>query len=248
MTKSILNTVMLFALVAMFGCKSSNSGTSGNDSLGNKESVKETTYAVCLWDKVALKESPDAQGKWLASIALGEKCTYLDQTKEDNTGTKTVTYYKIRLMDGKEGWAQSDLISLDSKPAALTQDADIYSRPDLLTKTNRSFSKMDIVAVKSTQNDFIEVIGKRKEGKWIESGWIKANNVSYADVDIAVAKFASKALMIEDKEKRIQALNDIVGNTDFGGSVFIDYLTNLATEGSKLEGEDVVPVDSLSEQ
>ena len=150
MTKSILNTVMLFALVAMFGCKGSNSGTSGNDSLGNKESVKETTYAVCIWDKAALKESPDAQGKWLASIALGEKCTFLDDKKEDNSGTKPVTYYKIRLMDGKEGWAPSDLISLDSKPAALIQDADIYSRPDLLTKTSNSFSKMDIVAVKST--------------------------------------------------------------------------------------------------
>ena len=103
---------------------------------------------------------------------------------------------------------------------------------------------MDIVAVKSEQSDFIEVVGKRKAGKWIETGWIKPANVSYIDVDIAVAKFGAKALEITDRQKRNAAINEVINNADYKSSVFINTLyhmvdDSLSTEKPvKVEGQD----------
>ncbi|HEY4789156.1 MAG TPA: SH3 domain-containing protein, partial [Bacteroidales bacterium] len=188
------------------------------------------SVAVCIWDKISLKESPSDKGKWLASLSLGEKCTYLDDSKEDNSGKKPVTYYKVKLQDNQEGWVQSDFVILKSKPATIIKEAEIYSRPDLLTKSNKTFSMMDIVAVKSEQGDFIEIVGKRKAGKWIESGWVKSSTVSYADVDIAVAKYGGKALEIPDRQKRNSALNEIINNQDFKSSVFINTLFKMVDD------------------
>lgn len=222
------------SLIFSVACKGKKTNTDGIVS----EVSEDAGYAVCIWDRASLKETPEEKGKWLESLSLGEKCEYLDETKEDNSGTKPVQYYKVRLLGGKEGWVQSTLVALNSKPAALSQDAEVYSRPDLLTKTDKAFSKMDIVAVKGNQGDFLEVTGKRKEGKWIETGWIKANNVTYSDVDIAVAKFGGKALRMEDEAKKQVAIKEIVSNSDFSNSIFINELSVLISEQDTVEDSE----------
>lgn len=231
------NVFLLFALmafVALSACKGKKGSETGEDSLS-----QASGNAVCIWDKVSLKESPGADGKWLASISLGEKCNYLDDEKEVANGAKKTKFVKVELQDGKQGWVQADFIVIDGKPGAVIQNAEIYSRPDLLTKTGKSFSKMDIVGVKSEQNNFVEVVGKRKDGKWIESGWIKPSNVSQSDIDVAVAKYAAKAIAIEDKAKRQEAINEILTNSDLSGSVFMEDLRALITtsEGEEPEAE-----------
>lgn len=183
--------------------------------------------AVSIWDKVPLREDPNEKGKWLTSVSLGEKVVYLDETAVDSAPSRPVTYYKITLLDGKTGWVRSDFIVLRGKPAVFLSATPFYSRPDLLTKTDKSFSQMDIVGVKNSQGDWIEVIGKRTDATWIESGWVKDNNVSFKDIDIAVAKFAKGALEINDEVKRISALEDIVNNPDFQSSVFIEYIRDM---------------------
>jgi hypothetical protein len=216
-------TLLVFAvLIVMSGCKTKKS-TGEDNSTGNN--LKGD--AVCIWDNIPLKETSGKEGKWLASVNLGEKCMYLDNSREETNGEKKTKYLKIRLQDGKEGWVQSDFIVLDGKPGVIIQDAVVYSRPDLLTKTDKSFSRMDIIGVKEPQNNFIEVAGKRKAGKWIEKGWVKEPNISYSEVDIAVAKYAAKALAIADKEKREAAVKEIVDNKDLQESVFITDLKNL---------------------
>jgi hypothetical protein len=218
------NSVALLAcavLIIMSGCKTKK--TTGDE---NAASDSRKGDAVCIWDNISLKESPGKDGKWLASVSLGEKCLYMNSDREESNGEKKTKYLKIRLQDGKEGWVQSDFIVVEGKPGVIVQDAVVYSRPDLLTKTDKSFSKMDIIGVKGEQNDFIEIAGKRKSGKWIEKGWIKASNISYSDVDIAVAKYAAKALAITDKEKREAAVKEIVENKDLQESVFISDLKN----------------------
>jgi hypothetical protein len=231
-----LSLFILTASLLLISCKGKKTDTTSVvDSTGKV--VEEPLYAVCIWDKLSLKDAPTDKAKWQASINLGEKCTYLEDIKEDKTGKKPVTYIKIQLQNKQEGWVQSDYVILKSRPATFIKDADLYSRPDLLTKAGKSFSSMDIVAVKTQQGDFIEVVGKRKNGKWIESGWVKPSNVSYNDIDIAVAKYASKAMTIADKDKRNAAINEIVTNADFKNSVFIDILTNIASD-------EFVPEDS----
>jgi hypothetical protein len=222
MKKTSVTLLILAVFIIVSGCKTKKS--TGEENLSGESRKGD---AVCIWDNLSLKESPDKDGKWLASISLGEKCIFLNSEKEDINGEKKTRYMKIRLKDGKEGWVQSDFIVVDGKPGVIIQDAVIYSRPDLLTKTSKSFSKMDIIGVKGTQNDFIEVTGKRKDGKWIETGWIKTSNISYSEIDIAVAKYAAKALSIEETGKRDAAVKEIVDNRDLQGSSFIADLKEL---------------------
>lgn len=218
--------IFFSALITLFLLLLQCNGNKQTENKGNSDSTANNT-AVCVWDKTPVKDSPEESGKWIASLNLGEKCIYLDDSKEINTGTKSIVYYKIQLQDGKEGWAQKDLIILNSRPAALVENAEIYSRPDLLTKTNNAFARMDIVAVKSTQNGFVEVTGKRKEGKWIESGWIKESNLTFENVDIAVAKFALNALKLTDEAKKAEEINKIISNPDFSKSIFIEELSSI---------------------
>jgi hypothetical protein len=226
MKKSLYFIFILASLVAVFSCKGKKGQAEGDSTA--VEATEDGTYAVCVFDRASLKETPEEKGKWLEALSIGEKCEYLDDTKEDNSGSKEVKYYKVRLQGGKEGWVQANLMSLNSKPAALNQDADVYSRPDLLTKTAKKYSKMDIVAVSATEGDFIQVTGKRRDGKWVESGWIKSTNVTYSDVDIAVAKFGRKALAITDEAKQKEAIQEILNNTDFSNSIFIQDLNSIA--------------------
>jgi hypothetical protein len=222
MKKNSVALLICTVIIVLSGCKTKK--TTGDENAANNSRKGD---AVCIWDNISLKESPGKDGKWLATVSLGEKCIYLDNSREETNGEKKTKYLKIRLQDGKEGWAQSDFIVLDGKPGVIIQDAVVYSRPDLLTKTDKSFSRMDIIGVKEAQNDFIEVAGKRKAGKWIEKGWVKEPNISYSEVDIAVAKYAAKALAIADKEKREAAVKEIVDNKDLQESVFIADLKDL---------------------
>lgn len=235
--------LLIFSFIGLLfsGCK-----TNKTDSVSNSDSTSVSdanSLAVCIWDKTALKAEPTAQGKWIASISIGEKAEYLDETKEDNSGKKAVIYCKIKLQDGTEGWAQTDYVIINSKAATLLNNADVYSRPDLLTKTDKSFSKMDIVAIKSEQNNFIEIVGKRKDGKWIETGWIKPENATTKDVDIAVAKFASVAMVITDELKRKEEIKKIIENPDLAGSSFIEFLTD---QYGSTSVEQVPVVDTVS--
>ena len=150
-----------------------------------KEAQKESP-AVSIWDKISVKDNPGKKGKWLTSLSVGESLTFLNETQVDSSD-ENKTYIKVRLNDGKEGWTRSDFVVPDAKAGVFTQEATIYKRPDLLTKSDVTFSKMDIVAVTETQDDWLKIRGKRTGGTWIDEGWIKASNISYEPTDIATA-------------------------------------------------------------
>jgi len=236
--KNISLILLLFTAYVLSGCKS---GSSSNNTLGVKESD-----AVCIWDNVSLLDSPVSNGKWISAISIGEKLTYLDESKEDTSGKKQVMYYKVQLKDNKTGWVRSDFIILGSKPAAISQDVQLYSRPDLLNKTDKMYKAMDIVAVKSEQGDFLEVTGKRQEGKWIESGWVKNSGVTYSDVDIAVAKYARTAMDIKDAKQREEKIKEIINNSEYSSSIFIPLLQGAPTEVKPGNMEEETPVDSTA--
>lgn len=242
MKKSRISIVLLAFLWVLIGCGTKTEKKQDVATLF-EDASKE---AVCIWDKVPLREDPNEKGKWLTSVSVGEKVVYLDEAAVDSTPSKPVTYYKITLLDGKTGWVRSDFIVLNGKPAVLLSATPYYNRPDLLTKTDKSFGHMDIVGVKSTQGDWLEVVGKRTGGTWIESGWIKESNISYKDIDIAVAKFALAAIEINDEAKKISALEDIVNNPDFQGSVFIESIREMIS--SMFSSEDVVFEEVVEEE
>ncbi|MGE0089084.1 MAG: SH3 domain-containing protein [Bacteroidales bacterium] len=237
--KKCFYVLLFISVVIVISC-----GKSKN----NENETSESGTIVCIWENTPLRETPENNGKWIASISLGEKSEYLDEEKEVANGDKTLKFIKIKLQDGKEGWVQSDFVVLNSQPAAIINDAEMYSRPDLLTKTGKAFSKMDIIGLKTEQNGFVEVVGKRKNGKWIESGWIKPTNISTSDIDIAVSKYAGKALAIKDIDEQQKAINEIINNSDFAGSIFIDDLKKLLIPENPTEPEAIIEESEAIEE
>ena len=133
-------------------------------------------------------------------------------------------YVKVVLTDGKEGWTRSTFLAVNGKVGAFLEDASVYKRPDLLTKTDEKYSAMDIIAVTATQDDWVHVKGKRADGQYIEEGWIKNSNITDKTVDIATAKFVSIALNKPSMTERIKALQDVLDNSDLSGNSFSDAI------------------------
>ncbi len=210
MKKILYSSMLILMSVCLFSCGS--------------ESGKTNLGAVCIWDRVSLYDAPSDKAKWLTAVSLGEKVTFLNETAIDSAVSKPVEYLKIKLLDGKTGWVRTDFVVLDARPAVFINDANYYNRPDLMTKSNNTFSLMDIVAVKGDQDGWVEIKGKRSKGSWIETGWIKPENLSFEEVDLAVAKFTIAALALKDEAKKLEALNEIAANPDFSSSVFMQLV------------------------
>ena len=85
---------------------------------------------------------------------------------------------------------------------------------------------MDIVAVKSTSNNMVEVIGKPKGKTWFSEGWLNENNISYSKTDVAVAVLTSRAINKETEEEKTKALKSILDNPDFATSIFLERVNN----------------------
>ena len=235
MKKKSFYSVLVIFFALFFSCSSNSENSS--DTPEEEPLATETTPveepleiekspAVCIWDKVSVREAPSKKGKWITSLSIGESLTYLgiDSVVGKNT------YVKVLLNDGNEGWAREDFIVNNAKPAVVLGDIDLYSRPDLLTKTGKKFSMMDIVSSIEKQDDWMQIKGKRTNGKWIENGWVKAQHISFESVDIATAKFAKQALEIEDPHKKVEAIDEIINNPSLSKSQFILNLETLVTE------------------
>ena len=191
------------------------------------EEPQEVT-AVCIWNGVGVRQDADPKSKWLTSLGKGEKVAYLNESTTINDGKADREYYKIKLTDGTVGWARKDFVVADGKPVVVTKESSIYKRPDLLTKSDKMFKPMDIIAVKGENGDFYEVIGQRGDGKWIDKGYIKQSNLSYSDVDIAVAKFYHNAMSKESDIEQLEALSEILNNNDLSGSAFDEIIQEKA--------------------
>lgn len=228
-TKSTL-AVAIAVLFTMNNC-SNNSSESGFKYGEESEIIAEETQAVCIWEGTALRQGPSRSSKYMSSVSLGEKILLLSQVVVDTNDPKKREFFKARLSDGSEGWVQAWLVVENARPGAITQKISIFKRPDLLTGTDKSFEVMDMVAVAvekegSEKEGWIEVVGNKKKKK----GWIKNENITYEDIDIAVAILANKALVLKDQGEKITKIEEILKNGALNGSTFIGKLRNIVEE------------------
>lgn len=237
------NLLILFALAFLVACGGNESTTDTAEEANTEVEQNMEVPAVSIWDKVSVRATPSEDGKWLTSLSLGETLTYLgkDSTVDDKT------YLLVRLKDETEGWSRTEFVIPEAEAAVFLEDTDIYNRPDLLTKTDNQFSKMDIVAIKSTQDDWAEIVGKPTGEKWLKSGWVKANNLSKEDVDIAMAKFAKPTLDMEDTPEKITKLEEILNNQDLTPSKFTPYIKEKLDQikmSEPMEEQDTTVIES----
>ena len=238
------NSIVLLIITS---CGGSTTETSTASTSEDVEVITENA-AACIWDNVSVRDTPNEKGKYLTAISIGEMVTFIEEEKD--TADK---YIKVRLNDGTEGWARKDFVIPDATSYVFINDTDVYTRPDALTKADKKFSKYDIIAVISTKDDFAEIKGKRSEGKWIETAWVKISNLSRQKIDIASAKFIQKALADPDDQAKAKGLEDILNNGDLSGSVFlsdlpeiISTLSGMLKEESEYETDEDVAADSVS--
>src|SRR5690606_19330513 len=172
--------------------------------------------------EIGVRETPQEKGKYITSIYLGEKVTAMGDTASEVVGTRKYLYERIRLIDGKEGWVRSDFVAVDAVPAAMLKEATIYKRPDIMTSSGKSFNQMDFVAVRngSSSGEWSEVIGKRMGDTWFTSGWVRSENLTTQPTDVAFSVFYVKAMELDDEDKRDEAIQQLLRNTDLSSSSF----------------------------
>ncbi|WP_109830106.1 SH3 domain-containing protein [Reichenbachiella versicolor] len=239
---------LAFSTLLFVACSSKKSSTSSETEsesieVSAEETKPSTVEAVCIWDGILVRKSPDSKAKSLASISLGESLKSLGQ---DSTNKRTYTL--VELNDGTQGWALKDFIVPEAKAAVVVNETTLYSRPDLVTKTDKVFKPMDILAVMEEQDSWMKVKGKRSGAKWMDEGWIKGNNVSYSSIDIAGAKFTSQAFSIKDDSKKKEELENILSNTDLTESTFNSLIKDSleAWATPMIEETEMVETDSDS--
>jgi hypothetical protein len=218
MMKKALFLLVLSAMIA--GTWSCKNKPEEKNKEGNKEKATKTEAkpSVCIWNNGSIRAKPKKNGEWVSSMSLGEKVTWLGVTEVDSANN--VKYHKVQLSDSTTGWASEYIVVLGAKPGAILKEATLYKRPDLLTSTDKKLEKMNIVAVKKEKDKWKKVIGEKKK----KQGWIKKENVSEKNEDIAVAAIAKKALEIKDKKDKVKELKKIVDNTSLKKSSFMPDL------------------------
>jgi len=234
--------IAIISVSSLFtACKETVKSTGTDENKTEKVEVATTKSAICLLDKLSIRESPSAKGKWITSMSLGENVVFTGEEITDGKSKKL--YYKVKLIDGKEGWTRATFLAVNGKVGAMLEAASVYKRPDLLTKTEKKYSVMDIIAVTETQGDWMKVKGKRAEGEYVEEGWIKSSNISNDEIDIATAKFASSAIIKSTMTERIKALQEVISNPDLSSSKFVniieDKIKDYESRNKEIDVKDV---------
>jgi hypothetical protein len=107
---------------------------------------------------------------------------------------------------------------LDAKPAVVIHEVPLYMRPDLLTITAERLGTMEIIAVVEEWDDWIKVVGEKKEKK----GWIKKESISYTSIDLAFALLCKRTLEEEDLEEKVDRLEELLANNPYPNTIFIE--------------------------
>ncbi len=241
------HVVAILAVIVAVACdsktktKDEHSAQSPTDENQTIKRPEKEIKGICMWDKLAVRETGTTKGKWVTSINLGEQFEFLNQTHTDETTGKKRVFVKIRLLDGIEGWVREDLVAINAKIGALKNDTPIYKRPDLLAQSDKLFYKMDVVAVFEQKEGWIRVKGIRKDDTWYTSGWIKKNQITDKEIDVATAILTNQALKLEKQDKIRNALNSIRKNSSLNGAYFMNEVHVLF---DKLSVDDE-PVEEL---
>lgn len=177
---------------------------------------------VCVYEKHYIKNKPSKDGKSFTSISKGETIQDLGEIVTDSAGNKPVVYYKIRLSDGKEGWAPAAGIRVNATAAVFIVSASVYSRPDPLTITDVKLQPMHFVAITERNDDWAKVV-------WIEGyipkeGWVKNNALTASKEDVATAILITRKLDAKDNIPLIDKMKSLIADAPYPGSRFIEEL------------------------
>lgn len=256
--------IICFASVILFTSLSCDKGStttspSSEESTQNteQETVVQPVQAVCILDELAFWSGPSTKkGYKNYNLKKGEIVTWLGTQETEQDDDRKRKFYGISLSDGSEGWALAAYIVPNADPAAVVDKTSIYSKNSLISKTDSSFEALDILVLVEIQDNWLKVVGRFKENPV----WIKPGKTTRAEVDIAVANQATRALAEKDRESLKEKLTGILEEEAFTDSIFIPLVQarlqelldeeraeEQALDESDQTAEDVLPGDSPGE-
>lgn len=251
MFMSNLRTFLLLFIFALLisacGEENQNSETDSTDTESAEVNVEKGAPIICMWSAVSIKETPAQKGKYITAIYLGEKASYLGETAIDSSNAKKpVEFVKVKLTDGTTGWVQANFMAIDAQSYAVKETTKLYKRPDILSAGKDEFEIMQFVVVTEEQDDWAKIKGKRRTDGWFKEGWVKKDRLTNNEIDITVAILAERAMSKGDKEKKLEALNDILENPDLSSSAFSGDVRALV-EKLTMPNEDEAVEEEVSE-
>ncbi len=241
----------------LFLCGFSLLVSCGDGSKKSADEEKDTTLAgvsegppiICLWSSVTIKASPEQNGKYITAINLGETATFLGETITDSTiKNKPKEFVKLKLKDGTIGWVQSNFMAINAKSYAVKNDTKLYKRPDILSGGKDQFQQLQFVVSLEEKDGWAKIKGKKGADSWFKEGWVKLENLTSSEADITVAILTEIALAKETPEKKLEALNEIIGNSELSSSIFISNVNNYITELSNRSIDEIVPAQTNENQ
>jgi hypothetical protein len=202
------------------------SPTAAEEQVVEVEPEPVPVLAVCVADRLAFWSGPtQKEGFTGYYIKNGELVTWLGVSEQDKTDQNR-EFYKVRLSDGTEGWALATYIVPEAKAAAVTQEVTIYRQNNLISRTDEALQPLDIVAVLEEQEDWVRVA----KGNRNNVSWIKPGNLTFAEVDVAVAYHARQAQKIESVDQRRERLQALLDEEAFQDSIFVPVIRAEVTE------------------
>ena len=174
---------------------------------------------VSVWDRISTRSEPRRKSASTTLLSLGESFLYLDSFAIDSAYNNT-KFLKARLSDSSIVWVYGFASELNAEPAVITKGVPLYMRPDLLTISDKRINTMEIVAVIEEWDDWIKVVGEKKE----KVGWIKKEYINHNTIDLAFALLAKRKLEEQDTEQKIKNIEDLLENNPYPESVFIQGL------------------------
>jgi uncharacterized protein YgiM (DUF1202 family) len=241
--KSFFPTFLLLLTLQLSACGGGESqGGNGIDSTqtgADAEAAADENAAISSWEGQSVRSAPGSgAGEWVATLAFGEKLELMGESSTDEKSKKT--FAKIRLLDGKDGWVREDMIQKSGTLAAISEPAQVYARPGISNIKDEVLESTTLVILGTKQEDFVEFTAQNK-GSARSKGWLLGDKgYTTAQLDITVAILIQKARAEKNQATATQKLRDILRNSTYAASNFIDDIEVMVQEVETAEalGDD----------
>ncbi len=180
--------------------------------------------SIVISDQVSMLGEPATDAAVVSQLSLGETVYATGETTEGVHGSG-VEFLEVSLTDGTSGWVRREALVPDAEAGAIMEPVRVHQRPDSLTMTDKRFEYMDMVAVVNENEEWVEVIGKKRR----TIGWIRKGVVTRKKEDVANAVYARAKLRQDDALYSQKRLNDIIFNAPYPESYFVHELRLLSS-------------------
>lgn len=180
------------------------------------------TEAICIQNNTPLYKEPGGVGPVISYVPLGEVVHIITDKlidKEPDAGI----YYEAHLSNGTAAWISGSAIYTNAVPAAVMEEADIYTGPERENKTGYKFYLAEFVLITKENKEWVNLIGSGKE----KMGWVKKKSISTEPGNVQVAILA-QIYLLENNGKLIEdRLPDFIGQLPDTPATLTDKLQQI---------------------